>query len=868
MHPVAEARSPRSPARPPSGSGHSTRCPPSNPAPQTGPGPINGPPRVAYAPLVVLLAAVLVGIGLDGATATTSASMWTFVGLVAAAAWVRADRAGRAGWGTVCLALAALAAGGAWHHLWWHTVRADDLAHFATLDPRPCAVEVCIRGAPRQLPASAGNPLDPVPRPVRTGLVVEALALRDGLTWRPVSGRAIVQIDGWLDDLGHGDRLRLRGRLARPWPAMNPGERDAAERARADRVGSRLRVDSRLCVERLERGSPWSPARWLAWARVRGDAVLARHLDREGSRLATALLLGFRERLDPEASEAFFETGTVHLLSISGLHVGLLAGFLLGVLRLGWLDRRTALATVALVTSGYALVIDAEAPAQRATVLVVLACGAWLAGRAPHGANLLAAAALVVVALNPTEALRTGTQLSFLSAATLVWFGPRWFEWTRRDRLERLIEEARPAWERRLRDLGRQAVRLVWVGAAVWLVTLPLVAHAFHVVSPATLALTPLLSLPIAVALASGFLVLVVGWLCPPLGDLLGLLCQASLGLIDRLVALGQQAPASHFWTPGPSAAWVALFYVALIAAVALPRWRPRPAWCAALLAGWFAVGFGISPRHAGRLECTFLAVGHGLGAVLELPDGRTLVYDAGHFGPPGYAAEPVAERLWSRGRRAIDGLVVSHADLDHFNGVPELLRRFEVREIVVGPGSGEPTSAPPAVAALWRAVDRAGVPRREAAAGTLLAAGDAWSVRVVQPPASAGHAGTDNARSLVLAVEHHGRRMLLTGDLEAEGLIRLLDEAPWPCDVLLAPHHGSRRSNMPALAAWCRPRWVVVSGSLPTAEACGELAATYAPLGARVLHTGQVGAVTVALEAEGVRVETFRPVADSPPAP
>ena len=127
--------------------------------------------------------------------------------------------------------------------------------------------------------------------------------------------------------------------------------------------------------------------------------------------------------------------------------------------------------------------------------------------------------------------------------------------------------------------------------------------------------------------------------------------------------------------------------------------------------------------------------------------------------------------------------------------------------------------------------------------------------MEVLHPPQS-GIPGNDNANSIVLMVEYCGHRIILPGDLESPGLDRLLAEQPVHCDVLLAPHHGSRQSNSPGLAAWTRPAWVVLSGdgrwSLP------EIDATYQAVGGQTIHTFLAGAVEVTIDKNGTKVETF----------
>ena len=110
---------------------------------------------------------------------------------------------------------------------------------------------------------------------------------------------------------------------------------------------------------------------------------------------------------------------------------------------------------------------------------------------------------------------------------------------------------------------------------------------------------------------------------------------------------------------------------------------------------------------------------------------------------------------------------------------------------------------------ALAEAIDQAGVPVREIHSGDRLLGGRDCKIEVLHPPRR-GLLGGDNVNSIVLAIEYSGRRILLPGDLEPPGLSDVLAEEPWDCDVLMAPHHGSRRSDPAGLAGWCSPEWAI----------------------------------------------------------
>ena len=169
--------------------------------------------------------------------------------------------------------------------------------------------------------------------PDRTRVEVELVGLRDGAEWRPASGIATLFVDGHLLGIAPGDTLRVFGQLAAISGPLNPGDFDFAQHARGQRRLCSLRSEFPECVSVTQRGSPWSLSRAIDWLRTGGDRLLWRHLGAGRSGLASAMFLGSREELDPDEAQAFVETGTIHLLVISGLNVGMLASCLFLVLR-------------------------------------------------------------------------------------------------------------------------------------------------------------------------------------------------------------------------------------------------------------------------------------------------------------------------------------------------------------------------------------------------------------------------------------------------------------------------------------------------------------------------------------------------------
>jgi len=167
---------------------------------------------------------------------------------------------------------------------------------------------------------------------------------------------------------------------------------------------------------------------------------------------------------------------------------------------------------------------------------------------------------------------------------------------------------------------------------------------------------------------------IVAGWLWWPIGAFAGWICNGSLAGLESLVTWADAVPAGHFWAPGPAWWWVAVFYIAVLGLMAWGQSIVPIRWRFAALAIWILIGLVPPTTRAftrDGLDCSFVAVGHGACVVMQTPDGKTMLYDAGAIGSPEYATQSIAGYLWHRGVMRIDGIVISHADIDHYNAVP-----------------------------------------------------------------------------------------------------------------------------------------------------------------------------------------------------
>ena len=816
-----------------------------------------------YRPLVPVALAAAGGIVADRFFVGPAGSMtlwWFFAAVCLAGHLALAARgADRAAGFMLLLAVGGLFA--SWHHKQLGYAGGNELARFAGTTADAACVEATVHGPVRWSPSPPRDPMRALPSGPTTSAVLEVHRIRDGEHWLDTSGRLRLRVNGHLVDVHAGDQVRVIGRLSRPEGPRNPGGFDWARLAlsRGYRAEMYSSVTELVSVE--PRRSP-PLAGWAGTLNRRCTASLIRFIGPERADLAAAMLLGSRERIDPDTFESFLHTGTVHLLVVSGLHVGVLALFVHMLLKTVTSRTRVIAVTMLLFVFGYAAVTGMRPPVLRAATLITALVVASSTGRRVSALNALSLAALAILVISPMELFQSGTQLSFASVAAIAALARINERRPEADKLVQMIRAYEPPWRSVARGATTWFAGMTLASLTVWLVAMPLVAHHFHIVSFTGVLLTPVLWVLVCGELAMSMAVCAVGWFLPPLGHLLGAACGVCLDVISAVVALGEST-GGYAYTPGPPAWWVVGWYIGLAGLCFVPNLLRLWRWPVAVVLLWVAAGiFAAEPNtDDDHLRCTFLAVGHGTCVVLETPTGQVLLYDAGSLNSPEGSTQAVSGFLWSRGHRHIDAVVLSHADVDHYNAVPGLLERFSVGTVFVSPLMFDPLATGGQMTApnrLRAALDRRGIPMREVWMNDRLALDDPRvTVEVLHPPRR-GVAGRDNANSVLLAVTFQGRTVLLPGDLEASGIDAVTAEPPLDCDVLLAPHHGSLGSDPPGFAAWSTPEWVVISGRDPaSADTLEQVNRAYRASGARLLHTAESGAVCFSVGADGVTART-----------
>lgn len=695
----------------------------------------------------------------------------------------------------------------------------------------------------------------------------------------PVRGRVRVLLEAAQD--AHtvpapGARVRVTGRAYVREPAGNPGEPDVRRwDAQAGRLGTLAVPDAALITPLPAReGFPARLARAgagaHAWLRARATDALERVLPAgppDARALAGALLLGVQETGFDDLEGVFARAGLVHVLSISGFHLVVLAGVVaLGARRLGeraWVEPCAVLAAV----GAYALVVPDEAPIRRAAVMTAALVAPGALGRRYDRLTVLGWTGAGMVLARPMDVLAPGFQLTFLVTGALLAYGPGAGR-----RLLGLQDPVRqdpghaPHAAPLLLAAGALG-RALAVGILAWLVGTPIVMHHAGLVSPVE-PFASLLALPLSVAalavgqgalLGAGLGVPGVELAAPPLAWICG-------GLA-ALVRGAEALPGAWIAVPAVSGPWAAC---ASACALALFDRRARVRRLALrgvpVLAAWLAVGWAAVPRlDPPALRVDALAVGDG--SCLLVRSGRdAMLWDCGGAWS-GIGVRTIPRACRELGAHRVRRVLVTHPDLDHFRGLLDAAGPLGVREVLVtgrflAGARREPRSAPGVLVAALRA---RGIRVATVRAGDVLRLGDA-RLDVAWPPADDDGSLPDNDMSAVavasVGTRDGARAIVLTGDAGVRALAAaaaaLTRPGPGPATpgppgvavvALEAPHHGSPG---PALRAALR-RWeraVVLQSSGARRAAEPRLARLRA--GRTWLATGESGAVWVRVDADG----------------
>ncbi len=630
---------------------------------------------------------------------------------------------------------------------------------------------------------------------VKTTFILNVDSVKEGEAWRRSRGRMDVSLYGPVKEPLHfGQKIVMEGVLSRPVGLKNPGLFDYEKYLAIKEIYAVFKVKEGGVVEivaddaanRLKAAA----YRLRNWIRTAVD----KHFEAPYSGFIKAIMIGDRTDLKYNLNDDFIKTGTVHAIAISGLNVGLIAAIFLGALALLRLPKKLNLALAACAMVVYTFIAGSSPPIVRAVIIFVVFVAGYLINRESEMLNSLAFAAFIMLLANPKELFDPSFQLSFASIAGMVIFMPAINGFLRMDATKRRSFSGKA---------GSYLLSAVSVSAGAWLSTWPIVAHYFNIISPVAL-LANLVVVPALFVLTAGsFLFLLAepfsGILSGSLAHALSLFCKALFTANHFLADL----PFAYTRIAAPSGAIMTLYYAAIFLIILHPKVefkkisvRKMEILILLLIALNALVWSDAAAMNSDALRITFLDVGQGDSALIELPGGKNVLIDAGPGGDEerfDAARSVVAPYLWNRKINKLDAVIVTHFHEDHLGGMLYLVDNFKIMNVMDNGATCENSEIFDKYAS---AVKNKKINRKT------IGGGDAINFKggtiFVLNPEKGSALADSNENSLVLKIHCKNFDALLCGDASNSALARMTAQYGdfLRSDVIKIPHHGGNAGS------------------------------------------------------------------------
>lgn len=725
--------------------------------------------------------------------------------------------------------------------------------------------------SPRSIEVT-GSVIQPVRRAAdRMTMVISVIHLTNGHTPTAASGRILVNWRNPDRPVFHGSQIHFSTRLRRPYGTVNPGGfhyGSYLERKGIQAVATVSGADQVKIVE-LPPSSFWMAA-WHLIDRCRYQiqkAAVTALPDPELG-LFLGMVIGEQAFISQGIRDAFMATGTVHIISISGSHLGLIAFltfFLVKALLLRlpapWLEwlsvritatRLSALATLPLV-SLYTLLAGAEIATVRSWIMIVLFLLAVWLGRERTMLTFLVLAAVIVLLHNPQALYDISFQLSYSSVLAIA------IVIQALQRSPRHVEEKFPVGRSWSKTICEWIKNTWWVSLAVTMATVPIVAYHFNQIAWMGL-------------LANFMVVPYVGFIVVPLGLIsaiitvltgseilpLGVLNQTVLEGLTRLVQVSANVPGAEWHVASPALWTMLVFFVLLITMITKGHQVRTRLTCAIGMA--LVLGVWVwSPRfgwNQDTLRVTFLDVGQGDATVIELPDGQTVLIDGGpSYSKVDMGRAVVGPYLWDRGIRRIDHIIATHPQWDHVGGLPWVIKTFDVGTY----WSNGVTRRKLFYQRLQRALHEAGLEEKVVWQGLEITRAGGCRLYVLNPSSrnqtassvrTSSRGGSHlNNQSVITKLDCGLHSFLFTADAEKEAL-RRLNQLPQgrTARVVTVPHHGAKSSLNIQWIRQLESEIVVISAGQHNryGHPAKKVLKAYGEKGIPIFRTDQDGAVWV----------------------
>jgi len=639
-----------------------------------------------------------------------------------------------------------------------------------------------------------------------------------------------------FESFKYGDRIKVIGKLKMPSGLRNPGGFDYQKYLSRKKILGIIWIQDKKEIVKLGTGK-FNLIFMLAYKiRDRISEIISATLPDKSfacTSFLEGILLGKRSMLPEEVIKWFEDTGTIHILAISGLNVGLIGLIFFFVFhKLIRLPQRISHIFTLLVLIIFAIMTGADPPVVRATIMAGTIIIGTIIDRDTDIYNNLALSALIILLQNPFTLFDVGFQLSFAAVLSLVYFTP-------------FIEP-------KLWFLPKYLAKLVSVSIAVQAGISPILIFYFNKLSLITVLANVIVVPLVGIILVLGLAIFFVGMIFMPIANLIGIINSYIITGLLTSVYFFAQIPFAYIYLPTPSFFVIGSYYLCLWILSRHKKISTSKAIIGILILINIFLWIEVTKTSSGIMKVTFLDVGQGDAIFLEFPKGGNMLIDGGPGGNSDSGKWVILPFLRHKGIPALNTVIISHHDFDHYGGLLTVLKSYKIKNFVVDNGIEQQR--------LSQIVKEKKIYHEVVRRGDKIIGYPGVEIYILHPSSNMDKNSSNN-NSVVVKIVYNKISFLFPGDIEDKPEKELLPfKNMLLATVLKIPHHGSKNGYYQEFVDSVNPKIGVIEVgrdnqfNLPDTQ----VLKSYKKRGTKIYRTDKHGAIIVSTNGKETWVKTI----------